>query len=72
MKKILLFLVVLVITLYEIRNFYNIAIFCDEYNSSPGIVYGSEAGLIMNWIKLGLLILLSVFTLLDCLLNRKR
>ena len=72
MKKILVFLVVLVITLCEIRDFYNIAIFCYEYNSSPGIVYGSEAGLIMNWIKLGLLILLSVFTLLDCLLNRKR
>lgn len=72
MKKILVFCVVLVITLCEIRDFYNIAIFCDEYNSSPCIVYGSEAGLIMNWIKLGLLILLSIFTLLDCLVKRKR
>lgn len=72
MKKILVFLVVLTITLFEIRDFYNIAIFCDEYNSSPCIVYGSEAGLIMNWIKLGLLILVSIFTLLDCLVKRKR
>ncbi len=72
MKKILVFLVVLIITLCEMRAFYNIAIFCDEYNSSPSIIYGSEAGLLMNWIKLGLLILLSIFTLLDCWLNRKR
>lgn len=71
MKKIILFLVVLTITLCEISAFYNIAIFCDEYNSSPDIVYGSEAGLMMNWIKLGLLILLSIFTLLDCLVKRK-
>ena len=71
MKKLFVFLTISIITLCDAKQFYNIAIFCDEYNSSPNIVYGSAEGLLLAWVKLGLLILLSILALLDLLWNTK-
>ncbi len=34
-------------------------VFVDEYNTSPDIVCGGEIWLFLNWIKLGLLFIIS-------------
>lgn len=29
--------------------FYNLAIYCDEYNASPAMIYGGNWGLLLEW-----------------------
>lgn len=41
------------------RLFWNLAVFCDEYNFSPYVVYGGSVGPVLSWIRLlGALVLL--------------
>ncbi|MCD7872358.1 MAG: hypothetical protein LUG21_03470 [Clostridiales bacterium] len=64
MKKKLLFIVMALISigslLIETKLFYNIALFCDQYNSSPQIVYGGNQYLILSWINLALMAVLCI------------
>lgn len=43
----------------SLRLFVNMAIFVDEYNSSPTLVCGGGFWLMMDWLRLGFLFLLS-------------
>ena len=51
------------------KLFWNIAIYADEFNTSPDIVLGGEFWLYMNWFKIGasaLICILSGISLLNC------
>lgn len=46
--------------LISLKLFWNSAIFVDEYNVSPDIVHGGDFWLLMDWLRLLLLLLLSI------------
>ncbi|MTH08192.1 hypothetical protein GMA43_07445 [Turicibacter sanguinis] len=62
----IIFILSLICLITDMNLFYNLAIFVDEFNTSPDIVYGGDFWLLMNWVKLGLtalIILLSGISL---------
>ena len=44
------------------KLFLNLGIYVDEYNTSPDVVLGGEFWLYMNWLKLGLSMLICVLS----------
>ena len=46
----------------SIKLFINLGIYADEYGSSPVLVSGGWFWLSMNWIRLGLLLILSIIS----------
>jgi hypothetical protein len=60
--SIIVFIFSVLSLLISIKLFWNLAIFADEYNSSPSIVVGGEFWLIMDWLRLLLLLLLCVIS----------
>lgn len=55
------FAVVILVT--TVLLFWNLGVFVDEFNTSPAIVYGSEFGLRLDWLRLPLAGILCVFSL---------
>lgn len=73
-KKIIdLFILILSLTslLISLKTFYNLAIYVDEANTSPSVVLGGNFWLIMNWIKFGLLALISLLAGIKLLQKEK-
>jgi len=58
--SVVVFILSLFSLLISLKLFWNLAIFADEYNSSPAIVNGGEFWLAMDWLRLLLLLLLCV------------
>lgn len=46
----------------SMRLFYNIAIYVDDFNTTPSVVLGGDFWLMMNWLKLGALALICVLS----------
>lgn len=44
----------------SLKLFYNMGIFVDEFNTSPAVVNGGEFWLMMDWLRLGLLAVISL------------
>lgn len=42
------------------KLFWNLAIYADEFNTSPDVVLGGEFWLYMNWIKIGISVLICI------------
>ncbi len=62
-KKIIdLFILILSLTslFISLKTFYNLSIYVDEVNTSPSVILGSDFWLLMNWMKFGLLALISL------------
>lgn len=55
------FAVVILVT--TVLMFWNLGVFVDEFNTSPAIVYGSDFGLRLVWLRLPLAGILCVFSL---------
>ena len=53
--SIVIFIVSFITLLISLKLFYNLAIFSDEFGTSPDIVNGSELWLMMDWLRLLLL-----------------
>ncbi|MGO1469227.1 MAG: hypothetical protein ACTHW2_04315 [Tissierella sp.] len=60
---IIIFILTSVSFLISVKLFWNIAIYVDEYGTSPDIIYGGEFWLIMSWARLFILGVLAVFSL---------
>ncbi len=57
----LLILVISAVCLYiSLKLFYNMALFADEYNTSPVLICGGWFWLLMSWLRLALLAVVSV------------
>lgn len=55
-----IFISSLVSLLISMRLFLNLGVFVDEYNLSPDIVYGGDFWLYMSWLRIGLLLIISI------------
>lgn len=76
MKKktmsILVFIFSVVSLLISLKLFWNMGVFVDEYNLSPAIVNGGEFWLLMDWLRLLLLLLLSLISGINIFVKRKK
>lgn len=64
-----IFILSIICLIITCKLFWNIAIYADEFNTSPDIVLGGEFWLYMNWFKIGasaLICILSGISLLNC------
>lgn len=57
--NIIVFILSIICFFISLKLFFNMMVFVDEYNTSPDIVCGGEIWLFLNWIKLGLLFIIS-------------
>lgn len=48
--------------LISLKLFYNMGVYVDEYNTNPGIVLGGELWLYMNWIRLGITVVICILS----------
>lgn len=55
-----IFISSLVSLLISMRLFLNLGVFVDEYNLSPDIVYGGDFWLYMSWLRIGLLLIITI------------
>lgn len=55
------FAVVILVT--TVLLFWNLGVFVDEFNTSPAIVYGSDFGVRLDWLRIPLAGILCVFSL---------
>ncbi len=46
----------------SLKLFYNMAIYSDEFNSSPALISGGEFWSIMDWLRLALLVGISILS----------
>lgn len=73
MKKVLnicVFIISIACLFISALLFRNMAIFCDEFNTSPDVVCGGSTELLLNWAKLFLLAILSVFSAINIFLKK--
>lgn len=63
-KKInlVIFLLSVLTLVISLKLFYNMAIYSDEYNSSPVLVSGGWFWLSMGWLRLALLVVISILS----------
>ncbi|AUN13752.1 hypothetical protein [Paraclostridium sordellii] len=50
--KISIFVLSLICLIISLKLFLNLAIYADEFNTSPDVVLGGEFWLYMNWLRL--------------------
>lgn len=66
MKKkfgmLIIFIFSTVALLISLKLFYNMGIFVDEFNTSPDVVNGGDFWLMMDWLRLGLLAVVSLIS----------
>ena len=58
--------------LISLKLFWNMGIYVDEHNSTPSIVYGSNFWLYMNWLKIGVLLLVTILSGINLFYNKKK
>lgn len=60
--NISIFILSLVCLLISLKLFWNMGVYVDEFNTSPGVVLGGNLWLIMAWIRLGASALICVLS----------
>lgn len=68
-STIIIFISSLITLLISMKLFWNMCIFVDETNTTPSAVLGGEIWLYMEWLKLGLLLVVCVVSGIQ-LINR--
>lgn len=74
-KEIVCFIVILVCLIISLLLLWEMGVFCDEYNLTPALVCGSFEGLILYWLRIFLLMVLSVLSairIIKLILKRRR
>lgn len=65
MKKkmnMIIFIGSLIALMISIKLFWNMGIFVDEFNTSPDIVCGGDFWLYMDWLRLFVLAMITIFS----------
>lgn len=66
MKKksinLLIFILSTIALIISVKLFWNMGIYVDEYGTSANIVSGGEFWLLMDWLRLFILLVLSIFS----------
>ncbi|EKY24397.1 hypothetical protein [Clostridium celatum] len=60
--NIIIFILSSISLIITLKLFYNIGIYVDEYNTTPSLIYGGEFWLYMDWLRLGISILICVLS----------
>lgn len=60
--KISIFVLSICCLLITLKLFWNMCIYVDEFNTSPDVILGGNLWLIMDWVRLGLCVLISVLS----------
>lgn len=58
----IIFVLSLICLYTSLKTFYNLAIYVDEANTSLDVVLGGDLCLLMNWLKFGLLAVISILS----------
>lgn len=61
-SAVIVFIFSLITLLVSMKLFWNMAIFVDEFNTSPSVVLGGDFWLYMEWLKLGLLLVICILS----------
>lgn len=61
-SSIVVFISSLTTLIISMKLFWNMAIYVDEANTSPSVVLGGEFWLYMEWLKLGLLLVICIIS----------
>ncbi len=67
--NIVIFVLSLISLVISLKLFWNLGVYADEYGSSPVLVCGGWFWLCMDWVRLGLLLVLCIisgFKLIKC------
>lgn len=54
------------------KLFINMAIFSDEFNTSPDVICGGEFWLSMDWMRLGILLVICIISGINMLSSNKK
>ena len=57
-----IFVLSLIALVISLKLFWNMGVYADEYGSSPALISGGMFWLVMDWLRLGLLFLLCLFS----------
>ncbi|MDD4237875.1 MAG: hypothetical protein PHT62_04910, partial [Desulfotomaculaceae bacterium] len=60
--NIIIFVLSLISLVISLKLFWNLGVYVDEYGSSAVLVNGGEFWLSMNWLRLGLLLVLCIIS----------
>ena len=60
--NIVIFVLSLISLVISLNLFWNLGVYADEYGSSPVLVSGGEFWLSMDWLRLGLLLVLCIIS----------
>lgn len=61
-KEIVNFIIILACLIISLMLLWEMGVFCDEYNMTPALVCGSFWGLILYWLRIFLLMVLSILS----------
>lgn len=61
-KEIINFIIILACLIISLMLLWEMGVFCDEYNMTPALVCGSFGGLILYWLRIFLLMVLSILS----------
>ena len=67
---IIVFVISTVCLIISLKLFWNTAVFCDEFNTSPAKVLGGNLYLILDWGRLLLLAVISFISFIRILKNK--
>ena len=67
---IIIFILSLVSLIISLVLFYNMGVFCDEFNTTPAVICGGEAELLADWGRLFFLALICLVSFIN-LIRRK-
>lgn len=67
--SIVIFVISFISLFISLKLFYNLAIFSDEFGTSPSVVNGSDFWLMMDWLRMFLLFVLCLVSGISILNN---
>ncbi|GAA0085804.1 hypothetical protein UT300007_22430 [Clostridium sp. CTA-7] len=70
--NISIFVLSIISLIISTKLFWNIAIYSDEFNTSPDIILGGEFWLNMNWLMLGFITFICVLSGISLLIKNEK
>lgn len=67
---IIIFILSIISLIISLVLFYNMGIFCDEFNTNPSTICGGEAELFANWGRLFFLALICILSITNLIEKR--
>lgn len=70
--NVFIFILSTLALIISVKLFWNMGIYVDEYGTSPNIVVGGNFWLAMDWLRLFVLLILSIFSFIKLFNTKKR